>query len=196
MSRLNGIFLFIASAMALHAQEYRGTITGRVIDAQDAVIPGAKITATNVNTGSRSETVSGHDGQYTIPFLPPGEYRIIVESQGFKRYVREGFSVGAGEREALDIKLEVGQVSDSVTITAESPLLETASASAGRTDLFPAPTAARPRKSASRLMPETAVAPRSGTSGKRRPLASPASIPSAAPSTRCLASTREPTLLN
>src|SRR5258706_46016 len=132
MSRLNGIFLFIASAMALHAQEYRGTITGRVIDAQDAVIPGAKITATNVNTGSRSETVSGHDGQYTIPFLPPGEYRIIVESQGFKRYVREGFSVGAGEREALDIKLEVGQVSDSVTITAESPLLETASASAGQ----------------------------------------------------------------
>src|SRR3981189_97758 len=106
MFRLNGIFLFFAFAMgatALWAQEFRGTITGRVVDAQDAVIPRAKITVTNVKTGSRSETISWHDGQYTIPFLPPGEYRITAESQGFKRYIREGFSVGAGEREALDI---------------------------------------------------------------------------------------------
>ena len=135
MSRLNRVFLSAAVALSvtvLWSQEFRGTITGRVSDAQEAVVPNAKIIATNVNTGARSETVAGHDGQYTIPFLPPGEYRVTAESPGFKKYIREGFSVGAGEREALDIKLEIVQVSDSVTITAESPLLETATASAGQ----------------------------------------------------------------
>jgi hypothetical protein len=121
----------LASALAF-AQEYRGTITGRVLDAQQAAVPGVKIVVTLANTGAKSETTSGSDGSYTIPFLTPGTYKISAEAQGFKRYVRDNFTVGSGERESVDISLEVGQVSESVNVTAETPLLETATASAGQ----------------------------------------------------------------
>jgi hypothetical protein len=121
----------LASALAF-AQEYRGTITGRVLDAQQAAVPGAKIVVTLANTGAKSETTSGGDGSYTIPFLTPGTYKISAEAAGFKRYVRDNFNVGSGERESVDITLEVGQVSESVNVTAETPLLETATASAGQ----------------------------------------------------------------
>ncbi|MEO8028888.1 MAG: TonB-dependent receptor, partial [Bryobacteraceae bacterium] len=65
-------------------------------------------------------------------FLSPGTYKIAAEAPGFKRYLRDNFNVGSGQRESVDISLEVGQVSESVDVTAESPLLETATASAGQ----------------------------------------------------------------
>src|SRR5947209_5698299 len=88
------------------AQEYRGTLTGRVVDAQEAVVPGVKIVATQVRTGGRFETISGSDGQYTLPYLPPGSYRVTAEAGGFKRYVREGVQITTNERKALDLVLE------------------------------------------------------------------------------------------
>ncbi|MGH9675132.1 MAG: carboxypeptidase regulatory-like domain-containing protein, partial [Bryobacteraceae bacterium] len=114
------------------AQEFRGTITGRVVDAQQGVVVGAKISATNADTGARFETVTGGDGQYTLPFLQPGEYRITAEAQGFKRYIREGVRVVTNDRRALDINLELGQIAETVTVTAETSLLETSSASLGQ----------------------------------------------------------------
>lgn len=68
---------------ALFGQEFRGTITGRVIDAQGAGIPGARIVAILTSTGGQSVTNTGGDGLYTIPFLTPGAYKIEAEASGF-----------------------------------------------------------------------------------------------------------------
>ncbi len=122
----------VALACAVWAQEYRSTITGRVTDPQGAVVPGVKIVARQVDTGANFETVSTGDGQYALPFLPPGNYRLTAEAAGFKRYVQDGFRVSTSERLPLDIKLDVGQVTETVTVTAEAALLETASASSGQ----------------------------------------------------------------
>jgi len=121
--------LFLAAAWS---QEFRATITGRVIDSQGAVVPNAAVTATLVSTGARSDTTSGADGLYTIPFLPPGTYRLEARHDGFKRYLRDNIEVNTGERLGLDIQLELGQITESVTVTAETPLLETATATTGQ----------------------------------------------------------------
>jgi len=126
------LLAILACAAAVSAQEFRSTLSGRVIDQQDAVVPGVTVAATQIQTGARTETVSGADGQYTLPFLLPGTYRLSTEVAGFKRYVREGISVSANERLAIDIPLEVGQIADSVTVTADSSMLETATGSVGQ----------------------------------------------------------------
>ncbi|MFB3828617.1 MAG: carboxypeptidase regulatory-like domain-containing protein [Bryobacteraceae bacterium] len=114
------------------AQQFRGSITGRVMDSQQAVIAGVKITATGSETQARSETVSSSTGQYTLPFLQPGDYKIEAAIAGFKHYVREGVHVSANDQIGLDITMEVGQVSESVTVTAEAPMLTTTTASTGQ----------------------------------------------------------------
>jgi len=114
------------------AQEFRATMTGRVMDAQGAVVPGVKVVLTQVQIRANHETVSGGDGGYTVPFLPPGAYRLTAEAPGFKRFVRDGLHVSTGDRIALDITLEVGQLAETVTVTADASLLETATASSGQ----------------------------------------------------------------
>src|SRR5215471_4979255 len=99
---LRSMRLGLAGALLLtisgFSQEFRGTITGRVTDAQSASVPNAKIQVTLTSTGARSQTTTGQDGLYTIPFLAPGTYHMEVEAAGFKRYVRDGLDVAAGER--------------------------------------------------------------------------------------------------
>ena len=123
--------LALVSAIAW-PQEFRSTVSGRVVDAQSAVVPGVRIAATQVETGARTETISSADGQYTLPFLSPGSYNVTAEAAGFKRYVREGFQVSTNERLTLDISLEVGQIAETVTVTAEMALLTTSTASTGQ----------------------------------------------------------------
>jgi Carboxypeptidase regulatory-like domain/TonB dependent receptor len=124
--------LALCLAQALFGQEFRATITGRITDAQSSAVPGAKVIATLLATGAKSETTTGTDGLYTIPFLTPGAYRVEAEAQGFKRYVRENFEAATGERAGLDIQLEVGAVTDTVNVSAESSLLETTTATMGQ----------------------------------------------------------------
>lgn len=123
--------LFALSLVAL-AQEYRATLSGRITDPQGAVIAGVKVVATQIDTGSKFETVSGNDGLYTIPLLPPSAYRITVEASGFKKYERTGINLGANERIGLDIELTVGQMTEVVQVTGEAPILVTATASTGQ----------------------------------------------------------------
>jgi hypothetical protein len=124
--------VFLLFCGSLWAQEFRGTITGRVADPQGAVIPGAKVTAIQLATGAKSESTASSEGQYTIPFLAPGQYKVEAQAAGFKQYVREGLQVSAGERVGLDISLEVGALTEVISVTAEAPLLETTSATAGQ----------------------------------------------------------------
>ncbi|MCL6506510.1 MAG: TonB-dependent receptor [Bryobacteraceae bacterium] len=114
------------------AQQFRGSITGRVVDAQQAVVPNVTITATNLETQARYQTESNAAGQFTLPYLQPGPYRVEAEARGFKRYVRERVQVSANEQMTLDIALELGQVVETVTVTADAPVLTTATASTGQ----------------------------------------------------------------
>lgn len=130
---LRRITLLLCLAVLCSAQEFRGTITGRVTDSQSGAVPGAKIVATLVATGARSATETGSDGLYTIPFLTPGVYKVEVEAAGFKHYIRDKVDVNAGDRLGVDIELSLGQITETVSVTAEAPLLDTTSASAGQT---------------------------------------------------------------
>lgn len=121
--------LLVVSASA---QEFRATISGQVGDAQGAVVPQASVHAINVGTGASFSGVSAADGQYSLPFLPPGDYRLTAEATGFKKFVREGLRVSTNERITINIELEVGQVTEVVNVTSERSLLETASASTGQ----------------------------------------------------------------
>lgn len=114
------------------AQEFRSTLLGRVLDQQQAVIPGAKITAVQMETRSSASTTTGEDGTFTLPFLLPGTYELSAQSGGFKPYLQRGIVVSANERRSVDIILELGAVSDAVTVTADAPMLETATGAVGQ----------------------------------------------------------------
>ena len=114
------------------AQILRGTLSGRITDPSGAVVAGAKVLATDQATGAEYNGVSTGDGLFTIPFVAPGTYRVSVTVTGFKGYVRENIIVGANEHVSVDVPLEVGQQAETVTVEAESNLLETASASTGQ----------------------------------------------------------------
>ena len=126
--------LAISLAMAATAagQEFRGAVTGRVNDKSGGVLPGVTVTATNVATNVSSTTVTTGEGLFTIPYLIPGTYSVAAELTGFKKAVREGLDVRIGDRLVVDLSLEVGQLEETVLVTASSPLLEMGSASAGQ----------------------------------------------------------------
>jgi hypothetical protein len=117
---------------SLGAQEFRGVFSGSITDPKGAPIPKAKVIATQTRTGAKSETFSENSGEYTIPFLTPGEYEISAEAQGFKRYARAGLTLSAGEHPVIDIRMEVGGVSEAITVTADAPLVVSTSPSVGQ----------------------------------------------------------------
>jgi hypothetical protein len=129
MSRIVSLLLL---ALPLFAQEYRSTLTGQVTDPSKAAVSGVKVVLTKTDTNSRSETITGADGTYTVPFLPPGVYRMSVEAAGFNKFVRQGIIVAAGERVAADAQLEIKASVETVTVAAEAPELDTVSASSGQ----------------------------------------------------------------
>jgi hypothetical protein len=124
-------FTFALCAMAF-AQEFRGTISGRVVDQQDALVPNVNIQLTEVSTGSKRSATADAEGMFTLPFLAPGLYEVVVEAPGFKKFVRQGVQVSTNQRLALDIRLEVGQVTESVLVSADAPILQTLTASTGQ----------------------------------------------------------------
>jgi hypothetical protein len=124
--------LLLLSLMALaNAQDFRAIISGRVSDTSGAVVPGARVSVTNVESGAVSFSVSNDSGSYTIPALPPGRYKLSAEFTGFKKFVREGLTLEVQGRPQLDITLESGDIQSTVSVTSEAPLLETSSASRG-----------------------------------------------------------------
>src|SRR5215510_8734245 len=108
----------------LMSQQDRGTIRGTVADPSGAVVGGATVTAINVETSFRATTVSTGDGNYNIPSLTAGLYRVEVDAAGFKKLIQDNVRVNAGVIVALDLHLTIGETVDSVTVTAEPPRLE------------------------------------------------------------------------
>jgi len=132
MRTLALLAFLIAGVSGAAAQDFRGAITGRVNDRSGAVLPGVTVTATNVATSVGSTTTTNSEGLFTIPYLTPGNYTVVAELSGFKKAVRQGLEVRVGDRLVVDMTLEVGQVEETVLVTAQSPLLEMGSASAGQ----------------------------------------------------------------
>ncbi len=126
------VLLFACCAVSF-AQEFRATLSGRVTDPSGAVVGGAKVEARAVATGAISVAISGSDGNYQIPFLTPGDYVITAEKTGFQKSVREGVKLQVSERAVVDFSLAVGAVSESVTVAANTALIETETADRGLT---------------------------------------------------------------
>ena len=132
MKRDLKIVVCFCGCLMAWSQEFRSSISGRVMDQQGAAVPGISVIAVQVETGARSQTYSAGDGQYTLPYLTPGTYRVSAEAAGFKKYLRDGLTLGTNERRGLDIELELGPVTESVTITGDVAMLEMATASLGQ----------------------------------------------------------------
>jgi hypothetical protein len=120
-----------AGVSPLTAQVAAGEITGVVHDPAGATVPGATVTVTNVDTNRQRVIVSSEDGVYTAPSLAPGAYRVDVELSGFKPVRREGIRLSTGEKARIDFDLEVGEVREQVTVTADAPILRAETASLG-----------------------------------------------------------------
>jgi hypothetical protein len=125
------VVLLLASGAA-RAQVAAGSLSGTVLDPNGAVVPAARITATNTANGVKSETESSEAGLYVLPSLPVGLYEISVEKAGFKKLSRAGVEIRIATRQQLDLPLELGDVQQTVEVTAATPLLETANAQRGQ----------------------------------------------------------------
>jgi hypothetical protein len=126
------LLFFVLIVCNAGAQDFRGAISGRIADGSGARLPGVTVSATSVATNVASTTVSNEEGIYAIPYLNPGAYTVVAELAGFKKLVREGIAVRVGDRLALDLMMEVGSREESMSVTAEAPLLEVSTASAGQ----------------------------------------------------------------
>ena len=114
-------------------QSDRGTLTGTVSDSAGAVVPAAAVVVTNSETGIVSRTVTTSTGNYTISSLSVGTYDVSVEVAGFKKYLQKGVRVQVAETARVDIGLEVGSATESVTINADAALLKTEDAEQSQT---------------------------------------------------------------
>src|SRR5713101_5487302 len=123
MTRVLTMFVLVVGLTpgAVLGQDFRGAITGRISDKSGAVLPGVTVTATNVATNVGSTTTTNADGVYSILYLTPGQYTVVVELSGFKKLQRQGIDVRVGDRLTLDLSLEVGALEETVTVTAQSP---------------------------------------------------------------------------
>lgn len=127
--RIRRVLLFVAAitvwAVVAHAQGLFGTITGSVTDSTNAVIPGATVTITNIATNVTTAVKTNGEGEYTVTSLNPGTYRVEAQMSGFKRAVANGVVLMVDAKQKINLRLSPGAVSETVTVIATSPLLQT-----------------------------------------------------------------------
>ncbi|MGH9310533.1 MAG: carboxypeptidase regulatory-like domain-containing protein, partial [Vicinamibacterales bacterium] len=132
MTRMSGCVLAILLAgTPVAAQQGTTEIRGRVQDPQGAVLPGVTVTVRNQDTGMFRELVSNADGTYFASGLVPGRYEITAELQGFKKFTRRDVQLELGKTATIDVPLEVGSLSETVNVSAESPLVDVTSKEIG-----------------------------------------------------------------
>src|SRR5512146_1583772 len=136
-SRRWGVWLAMALAVLalagsdLRAQEFRGAITGIVTDATQGALPGVTVTIVNTATKVSSELVTDSQGRYQVRYLNPGTYTVTATLEGFKTVVRT-VDVRVGDLLNVDVRLEIGAMSERVDVVAETPLLNTTTAVRGQ----------------------------------------------------------------
>jgi hypothetical protein len=120
------LLCIVLSAVCAQGQS-TATIVGIARDSSGAVVPGAMVRVVNIQTGLTRTHTTGEGGLYTIALLPVGEYRLEVEKAGFGPYSQTGITLAVNDRVSIDVALTVGSVSESLTVNADTPLLETQS---------------------------------------------------------------------
>ena len=118
------VMLLLFGSAAIAAAQGTGDIVGRVTDAGGGVLPGTNVTATNLATNISRATVTSETGDFTFTLLPIGPYEVKAELAGFKIQTSR-VTLGSGDRPRLDFKLELGSLTETVTVTGESALLQT-----------------------------------------------------------------------
>jgi hypothetical protein len=125
-------FLFLLAA-ALSAQEITGSFYGAVTDPSGAAIAGARITATSAERGNTRNSLSNEKGEWLLTEVPIGTYSLKVEATGFKAFERQGVTLNSEDNIKLDSRLELGSSSESITVTAEAPQVDSRSSALGAT---------------------------------------------------------------
>ena len=128
---LTTLLLSVAIGSVGQAQTTTASLVGNVRDKSGAAIPQAEVTAQNIETSFSRATVSDETGAYLITNLPVGEYTVTAQKQGFSKFVQKGITLVVDQNARVDIALAVGDISQSVTVTAESTGVETRSTTVG-----------------------------------------------------------------
>ena len=130
---LIGVFaLALCAVTQLSAQDSRGRVVGQVLDSTGAAVPESTVLATNNATGVVVRTSTNAAGAYSLPYLLPGLYTISAEKDGFKKFSRDNIQVRVNDSVELIIEMQIGNVAESISVTAETPLLQTAEATLGQ----------------------------------------------------------------
>lgn len=130
-SSLVSLVLLVCASLSLYGQSTYGSITGSVADTSGAIVTDANVTLTNAGTGEKRTQSSGADGLFTFVNLFPGQYRVDIEKQGFKHFVRN-LTVQVQQDTHIAASLQIGEVSQVVEVTGETPLLQSETSSLGQ----------------------------------------------------------------
>jgi Carboxypeptidase regulatory-like domain len=125
------ISVLVALTTIASAQAGRGAISGLISDTSGAIVPGAKVTATNQATGIRLGTLSSAAGLYSFVSLSPGSYEVMVTAQGFETTVHKNIPVTVDQVSTINVSLNVGSVSEVVSVNASTSLVETSNSTVG-----------------------------------------------------------------
>ncbi|MGH9801105.1 MAG: carboxypeptidase regulatory-like domain-containing protein, partial [Blastocatellia bacterium] len=121
------------SAATVYGQSYQGGLRGAVHDANGAVVPGVELTLTNEETNTARSAVTNSDGEYAFAIVLPGSYKLIATKSGYKKHEHKSIRIGTQEFITLDVGLEVGQTTESVTISSDTPILDSSNPSIATT---------------------------------------------------------------
>ena len=119
------VAILVLTASICFGQANLATLTGVVTDSAGGVIPGAEVTVINTGTADSRDLTTSAVGSYTFPSLNPGDYQLIVTSEGFQQHVEQGIILRTGDNRRLDVELQLGQVTESVTVDAQMVTLNT-----------------------------------------------------------------------
>ncbi|HEU0140141.1 MAG TPA: carboxypeptidase-like regulatory domain-containing protein [Bryobacteraceae bacterium] len=125
------IAMLLLSFSSANAQSTFGSILGRVLDSSGSAVAGASVRVINRDTGVVVTATANQDGSYEAPYLVPGSYSVSVEHTGFKKFIQQDVTLRVSDRIAVNITLEVGEVTETVNVTDAPPLVETTNASIG-----------------------------------------------------------------
>lgn len=133
--RAIGALLLLGTALPALAQSQaiNGSIEGTVKDSSGAALPGVTVTITNTDTGAQRVVVSSGEGAYRAPLLSLGSYDVLAELQGFKKFEQKGITLSAGQTAVINVTLPVGDISETITVTGESPIANPGKIDLGRT---------------------------------------------------------------
>ena len=136
MPRIRTVFvllaLTVACAVMAYSQAVTATLLGTVTDVTGAVVPNAKVTLTEENTGLTKTVKSNDSGNFTFPDISPGRYTVTAESAGFKKEIRKGTDVAANSSVRVDLRMQPGNITEYVEVTASAPVLQTDRSDVGR----------------------------------------------------------------